>query len=86
MTIVTLPYILGKYGILVNLSRQEKEEQWKNSKKTYIAIHSDWFCSFEDIKLEDMSTAEIWIDKWVEWTEDNLKIAMDKAEGITYDE
>ena len=30
--------------------------------------------------------AGIWIDKWVEWTEDNLKIAMDKAEGITYDE
>ena len=58
----------------------------EKTQKKQGAIHSDWFCSFEDIKLEDMSKAEIWIDKWVEWTEDNLKIAMDKAEGITYDE
>ena len=74
-----------EYCILVNLSRQERRVMEKTQKKQG-ATHSDWFCSFEDIKLEDMSTAEIWIDKWVEWTEDNLKIAMDKAEGITYDE
>ena len=46
-----------EYGILVNLSRQERRAMEKTQKKQGV-IHSDWFCSFEDIKLEDMSTAE----------------------------
>ena len=74
-----------EYGVLVNLDRQKRRAMEKIHKK-HGANPSDWFCSFNDMKVEDMSSVEIWTNKWVEWTEENLKTAMQNASEITYDE
>ena len=37
------------------------------------------------MKVEDTGSVEIWTDKWVEWTEENLESAMHKAEMLTMD-
>tara|TARA_B100001540_G_C15442339_1_gene477237 strand:+ start:149 stop:643 length:495 start_codon:yes stop_codon:yes gene_type:complete len=74
-----------EYRNLSGLPRQDRRLIEKSYKKQGAKL-SDWFCSFEDMSIDDMGFVEIWIDKWVEWTEKSLKTAMDKAEGIIYDE
>ena len=73
-----------EYGSLSEISRQERRRMEKSHKKQG-ANPSDWLCSFDDISLEDMSSVEIWTDKWEEWTDKSLESAMHKAEFLTMD-
>ena len=73
-----------EYGTLKGLARQTRRTMEKIHKKKG-AKPSDWFCSFDYMKVEDMGSVEIWTDKWVEWTEENLESAMHKSEMLTMD-
>ena len=54
-----------EYCTLSGLSRQDRRRMEKSYSKEG-ANPSDWFCSLEDMDINNMVALEVWIDKWID--------------------